>query len=95
MSKCKTKKLFNTITTLVFAFMLVISNYTQTVQATNISSPPSNINIEKISDDLYCITIIETTMNDFDKKVATVFSSKTKSGSKTVKYQNSKGTTLW
>lgn len=74
--------------------MLVAGSHTRTVQAADTSTPPQSA--EKIADDLYCITTIEITSNNvLDKSTETSRSSKTKSGSKTVKYQNSEGKTLW
>ena len=96
MNQCKKKKLFHIATILAIALMLVAGNHTKTVHATNTSTSAQDISIEKIADDLYCTTIIETTINSsLDKSVTAARSSNTKSGSKTVKYQNSKGTTLW
>ena len=96
MKQCKTTKLFHIATILAITLMLVTATYTKTVQAANISTSTQDVSIEKIADDLYCITTIESTLNNnLDEYITATRSSKTKSGSKTVKYQNSKGTTLW
>lgn len=95
MNQRKTKKFFNAVTILVFTFMFFVSNYTN-VQAANIPISTQSVNVEKIADDLYCITTIEETTNiNPTQKATTTAADKTKSGSKTVEYQNSNGTTLW
>ncbi|MEY8389856.1 hypothetical protein D3Z47_02305 [Lachnospiraceae bacterium] len=96
MTQCNVKKLFYAVTILAITFMLVTGNHSKTVYAADTSVSSQDVTIEKITDDLYCITTIETTINgSSDKSTAATRSSKTKSGSKTVKYQNSNGTTLW
>lgn len=64
--------------------------------AASFDTPTQYTKIEKINSDLYCITTIE--VNDYkitQNRLVSASSTKTKTASKTVEYQNGEGTTLW
>lgn len=96
MNTNKVNKLFMVTIILVLSIFYTICHFSIETHAATFNTPVKCTKIEKINDDIYCKTTIEINNDNFTQNLfITSNSTKTKTASKTVEYQNSEGTTLW
>ena len=76
----------------ISALLLSSALICATIPSQSLQAQTVTVTKEAISDDLYCVTeLVETSGSGIQPFSAT----QAKSGSKTVRYENASGTTLW